>query len=364
MRKFIKDLIEKDPMLQVIGTARNGQDALKQLPHLTPDVITLDVEMPILDGLSTLQEIVKNYTVPVVMLSSTTSAGAENTMKCLEIGAFDFITKPSGSISLDLYKVQDELIEKIKLASTHKRPLHSSRLNIVKKAEVDIKSRKQEAPPTMKSSVRIKHTAPGPASVPRSPSQPVKQIVLIGTSTGGPKALYTLLSKLERFDDVAVLIVQHMPPTFTQSLANRLNQFTKHHVSEAKNGEEIMGGHVYIAPGDYHMGVTAKNSKLFVHLHQEAPRSGHRPSVDVLFESVINITQLKLTTVVMTGMGRDGTQGLKQLSATHPNIHRIAENESSCVVYGMPKSVIEAHLIDCTAPLDELHLEIEKSILN
>lgn len=336
MRKVIKDILETDPDLEVIGIARNGQDALEKLPQLNPNVITLDVEMPVLDGLSTLEKIVENYSIPVVMLSSTTKTGTENTLTALEKGAFDFIAKPSGSISLDIYKIQEELIKKIKSAYQYSR---KNQISIsFQKNQIDVK------PITNK---------------PYCFNSKLEYIILIGTSTGGPRALQQVLISLPKLGNSAILVVQHMPPSFTKSLAYRLDQLTLHHVVEAKNGEIIQEGHVYIAPGGYHMEVKALQKKLAIHLHQEPPRGGHRPSVDVLFESALHIVNHHVIMVVMTGMGRDGTEGLKKLKQAR-KIYAIAENESSCVVYGMPRSVIEANLIDEVAPLEQIHLVLER----
>ena len=343
MRKVIKDLLESDPSIEVIGTARNGQDALDKIPQLQPHVITLDVEMPVLDGLDTLKEIVSTYHLPVIMLSSTTSLGAENTVIALERGAFDFITKPSGSISLDLHKVRDELIEKVKLAFQNSAKIKKQNSSLIKQ----VKPQKTVLPEKVLPIQQLHPTHP-------KSDQKVKNILLIGTSTGGPKALQNVLLRLPRLEHTATLVVQHMPPSFTSSLANRLHQLTPHDVVEAKDGELIKGGTVYIAPGGYHMALKGLHSnKLAIHLHQDAPRGGHRPSVDVLFESASFLTTYNLVSVVMTGMGKDGTEGLKKLTQQR-KVYSIAEDESTCVVYGMPRSIVDNQLADAILPLDQI----------
>jgi two-component system chemotaxis response regulator CheB len=349
MRKVIKDLLHSDANLEVIGTARNGQDALDQLPNLQPDVVTLDVEMPILDGLDTLKEIVEKYKLPVIMLSSTTRVGAENTLIALERGAFDFVAKPSGSISLDLHKVQSDLIEKVKLA-------HQSLKHIPTSSKPTRTIIKLEKKPTPYASSR-----PVPPSIPRlrKDGTGLRHLILIGTSTGGPKALQKLLISLPQINNAAIFIVQHMPPSFTKSLANRLNQLTPHDVVEAQDGELIRGGHVYIAPGGFHMTVKTIQNKLAVYLHQEPPRGGHRPSVDVMFESFVDVKGYELTALILTGMGKDGTEGLRKLTGRR-QVYAVAEDESTCVVYGMPRAVIEAKLIDEIAPLDKVHTVLER----
>jgi two-component system chemotaxis response regulator CheB len=349
MRKVIKDLLQSDANLEVIGTARNGQHALDQLPNLQPDVVTLDVEMPILDGLDTLKEIVEKYKIPVIMLSSTTSEGTENTLIALERGAFDFVAKPSGSISLDLHKVQSDLIQKVKLA-------HQSRNHSTNSSKPTKTVTKLEKPPTP-----YKNSGLVPPSTPllRKESTGLRHLILIGTSTGGPKALQKLLISLPQINNAAIFIVQHMPPSFTKSLAKRLNQLTPHDVVEAQDGELIRGGHVYIAPGGFHMTVKTIQSKLAVYLHQEPPRGGHRPSVDVMFESFMDVKGYELTALILTGMGKDGTEGLRKLTRRR-QVYAVAEDESTCVVYGMPRSVIEAQLIDEIAPLDKVHTVLER----
>jgi two-component system chemotaxis response regulator CheB len=350
MRKVIKDLLHSDANLEVIGTARNGQHALDQLPNLQPDVVTLDVEMPILDGLDTLKEIVEEYKIPVIMLSSTTRVGAENTLIALERGAFDFVAKPSGSISLDLHKVQSDLIQKVKLAhqSRNYSTRNSKPVGTVTKLEKLPTPYKSSglAPPLSTLSLRKEGTG-------------LRHLILIGTSTGGPKALQKVLISLPKIDNAAIFIVQHMPPSFTKSLANRLNQLTPHDVVEAQDGELIRGGHVYIAPGGFHMTVRTIQNKLAVSLDQEPPRGGHRPSVDVMFESFMDVKGYELTALILTGMGKDGTEGLRKLTQCR-QVYAVAEDESTCVVYGMPRAVIEAQLIDEVAPLDQVHTVLER----
>ncbi|GAA0365208.1 protein-glutamate methylesterase/protein-glutamine glutaminase [Bacillus horti] len=360
MRKVISDMIDSDQELEVIGTARNGKDALKKLEALAPDVITLDVEMPELDGLETLKRIQTEFKLPVIMLSSTTTAGAENTLIALEHGAFDFISKPSGPISLDLHKVQDELKEKVKLAySSHQRNKQK------------LEQRATKSPTVRKTLVSkpVVHTSPIQQSTQRTRmgnQASLSSIILIGTSTGGPKALHQLLSYLPKLENVAILIVQHMPPGFTKSLANRLDQQTDHTVREGLHGEVVRPGHIYIAPGGYHMILSqqAKNQPITIELNQEPPVNGHRPSVNTLFQSAISIKQdIPLLTVVMTGMGKDGTEGLKSL-AEAKTVYTLAEDESTCIVYGMPRAVVEAQLSNEVLPLHEIHLAIERWLIH
>lgn len=376
MRKVIKDMVESEPNLEVVGVARNGQEAIQKVPELKPDVVTLDVEMPVMDGLDTLTELVGKYKLPVIMLSSTTSAGAENTLIALERGAFDFIAKPSGSISLDLHKVKGELLEKIHLAfnNAHKISATTSyKFDRYKHTKPTLYNKQVINKPAVEKPV-VEKQSPRFMKPPLAPpvnnvnvnavDSKLKNIVLIGTSTGGPKALQRVLTSLPRLENTAVLIVQHMPASFTQSLAKRLDQLSPHDVVEASNGELIRGGTVYIAPGGFHMTIKALSQKKYaIHLDQEPPRGGHRPSVDVMYESATVIKDLKMVSVIMTGMGKDGTEGLRKLKQVKTNVYSIAEDESTCVVYGMPRSVVEANLINEIAPLDQIHLALQRMIL-
>lgn len=356
MRKVISDMVQFDQELEVIGTARNGKDALQKLSTLQPDVITLDVEMPEMDGLETLQRIQELYKKPVIMLSSTTTAGAENTLSALELGAFDFIAKTSGSISLDLHLVQDELIKKIKLA--HQYSQSQAQLSKTKPIKIEGKSRQQRLNSPTRSIGQLNKAVLHSV---RNKQQECPALILIGTSTGGPKALQLLLTSLPQQKQAAILIVQHMPAGFTKSLANRLEKQTEHLVKEAEHGEPLKMGHVYIAPGGYHMGVhqSGTSQQLSILLNQEPPMGGHRPSVNALFASAAHLKQVELMTVVMTGMGKDGQEGLIKLRASQ-EVYSIAEDESTCIVYGMPRAIVEAQLAHEVLPLNEIHKAIER----
>lgn len=324
MRKVISDLLQQDERIEVIGTARNGQDALDKIKIIKPDVITLDVEMPILDGLGTLKKIMEESPIPVVMVSSTTIEGAQNTVLAMEYGAVDFIAKTSGSISLDLHKIKDEIINKVILASQSQVTnfiKNTEKLSGVKRADV-----RQEVHCQFNKSSQ-------------------KKLIAIGTSTGGPKALQHVLTKLPASLNAPILIVQHMPPGFTKSLANRLNTLCHIEVKEAEDGEIIKNGVAYIAPGGYHLTVKKIGTALVVQLNQLPPRKGHRPSVDVMYESLADIPNYSILSVIMTGMGADGSDGLVRLKQ-HVDSYSIAESEDSCIVYGMPRSAIKTNQVD------------------
>lgn len=334
MRRVVSDLINSDPALEVVGTARNGEEALKLILDKQPTVVTMDVEMPGKDGISTVEQIMKTSPVPVVMLSSQTYAGAEATINALQKGAVDFVPKPSGSISLDIHKVKEQLISKIKVAA---------------KARVG-KPAPRFIPFTLVKSACIKQDSFSP-----------KGIIAIGTSTGGPKALQEVLPRFPENLAASVLIVQHMPPGFTKSLADRLNSLSRIQVKEAEDQEELLGGTAYIAPGNYHMKVAKTLSgKFFINLTQEPPVSGHRPSVDVLFLSVAEQRGIPVTAVILTGMGQDGKKGMIEIKKAGGRT--IAEDASTAVVYGMPKAAVEAGCVDQVVPLQKVGAEILKTV--
>jgi two-component system chemotaxis response regulator CheB len=341
MRKVISDLINQGPDMEVIGTARDGNDALIKIKELNPDVVTMDVEMPYMDGLSALEKIMREHPLPVIMLSSVTKTGADQTLRALQLGAVDFIAKPSGSISLDIDKVKNEILGKIRVAAGARKKLQN--LNIVSEPGKVISNTQNKLPRTFFD---------------------LQQLVLIGTSTGGPKALYQVIPRLPADTKAGVLVVQHMPPGFTRSLAERLDALSQIHVKEAEQGEKVLPGTVYIAPGDYHLKVRAQKGMgkpaLFVELDQSPPRGGLRPAVDVMFESAAREFWANIICVIMTGMGHDGSAALPLLKQRGARI--IAEDQSTCIVYGMPKAAVETGLVDKVSPLTNIHSEILKYI--
>ena len=347
MRKLISEIISSHPQLEVIGTARNGQEAFEKARDLQPDVMTLDIEMPVLDGLGALQLIMKNHPLPVVMLSSTTQEGAENTIRAMEYGAIDFIAKPGGAISLNLRDSEKLIIEKV---------LDASKIDMKK-----VTTRRAAIVPTIQATplLRMQPTArpkksvvpPVVGGLPRSAS---KQFILIGTSTGGPRALQQVLTRLPKDIGVPILIVQHMPAGFTKSLADRLDSLCEITVKEAENGELIEKNTAYIAPGGKHMKVVRVGVSYAILLDkEEPPRMGHRPAVDVLLESVSEFQDIQFVTTIMTGMGHDGLNGMKLLKDTC-NTFTISESEETAVVYGMPKAIYEAGLADMSANVQDI----------
>lgn len=325
MRKLIKDFLSEDPRITVLDTARNGQEAIEKTIRLKPDVVTMDVEMPVLNGIEAVRGIMNSFPVPIIMLSSTTKAGAENTILAMEAGAIDVIAKPSGAISLDLHKVKKLLIEKV---------IASSKAKITYlKGSYEKQDLKERLEPIR--------------------SNNLLKLVLIGTSTGGPRALQEVITKLPADLNVPVVVVQHMPAGFTKSLADRLDSLSRVRVKEAEHREPLENGTVYIAPGGYHLRLNEKMGRPIITLDKERPIGGHRPAVNVLFSSAAKLKNYQKIAVIMTGMGSDGTLGIIELKESAETIV-ITEAEESCIVYGMPKAAVLTKKVDAVVHLESI----------
>lgn len=325
MRQVISDLINSDPELRVIAAARNGADALELIQKYNPDVVTLDLEMPKLNGLETLKEIMRTTPKPVVMISHLTQEGATTTLNCLDAGAMDFVPKPSGSISLDFARAAQDLTEKIKMAH------HNFRPNLITPAPVVRKT---------------SHIMPSPTS---SLDMRKDMVVALGTSSGGPRALKEVVPLLPADFPAGMVIVQHMPPGFTRSLAERLNQESKIRVKEAEEGDRIEPGLALLAPGGYHMEIEKGG---IISLNQKPQLWGVRPCVDYMMQTIAPLYGDRLIGVILTGMGRDGANGMADIKR-HGG-QTIIQNEETCLVYGMPRAVAERGLADHVVPLQEV----------
>lgn len=341
MRKLITNLLQEEKDLVVVGTAKNGEEVVQMVEQLRPHVVTMDVEMPRMNGLDAVKRIMTQNPVPIVMLSSLTEAGARVTLDALYYGAVDFLQKPSGTVSADLHKVRHELIAKVKMAA---------------KVHLGKHIPPQSSPPP----VRKNLLPPAVASNAGSKSGSF-QIVAIGTSTGGPSALNQLIPYIQTDLPIAVLIVQHMPPLFTKSLADRLDACSPMRVVEAKHNDLIERGTVYIAPGTHHMVVAQGKNDLRIRLNEDALRNGHRPSVDVMFESVAKLRCVTTHYVIMTGMGNDGASGM-MLGKRCGAASTIAESAETCVVHGMPKAAVELNCVDYELPLQSIANKLTKLI--
>lgn len=334
MRKIISDLIASSPQFHVQDTAVNGREAVEKTRKWQPDIITMDVEMPEMNGLQALEIIMEEMPTPVIMLSNFTDEHAKETILALERGAVDFIRKPSGSISLDLHKVKQALLDKLALAAAAK--VTSLRRPIALASH----------PPNASSVV-----APSPRGKPNVGA--FRHLVAIGTSTGGPRALQQVLSELPGDFPAPVVVVQHMPPGFTRSLSKRLNDLCQLKVVEASDGMMVESSTVYVAPGGSHMIIVRAADRYYVSLNRNPLVSGHRPSVDCLFESLIPHTSLKRHLVLMTGMGSDGATGMKKGKEAGVAT-TIAQSEQSCIVYGMPRAAVQLKAVDFEIPLEQI----------
>jgi two-component system chemotaxis response regulator CheB len=312
MRKLIPSILARDPEIEVVGTAMDGEFALKKIEELRPDVVTLDLEMPRMDGMETLRLIMRRAPLPVILFSTHSKEGAYSTLKALALGAVDFIAKPTDAAAGHLEKIADVLIEKIKVAK---------------------RATGRKLPPA---TVPIDPPTP-PKKGARSATPPTR-IVAIGVSTGGPNALQYVLSQLPADFPCAILVVQHMPEGFTEMFAKRLDECCALDVSEAKSGDLLLAGRVLICPGNRHMMVRRMPRGDMAVLSDSAPVNGHRPSVDVLFHSVAQEFSLSAVGILMTGMGEDGAEGLGVIKAAGG--FTIAQSEETCVVSGMPRAAI------------------------
>ena len=424
MRKIITDIIEADAQFTVVGTAENGKDALDLVDSVKPDIVTLDLEMPEMNGIDALQAILMKHNIPIIMLSGISESNTQDTIRALQYGAFDFIRKPTsvGANANDIVSTGELLIEKMKIAALTKRrksiykpivnPLKETKQMLSQKTiiteltnstqvtklsnpaidkvqailkDVQQKKKKNEVKDTkdgisklkkdvlsksnpvkqtqsLKSVVADKKVQPPDPVLKEIGDTTISQIVAIGTSTGGPRALHEVISNIPAGFSAPIVVVQHMPPKFTHSLAQRLDHFSNLNVVEATDQMELRNGQVYIAPGGYHMKVMKKGIHYVIALSTEPPRHGHRPSVDVLYESLASFKELERHVVIMTGMGSDGAQGMKAL---HENGVKstIAESEQSCVVYGMPRSAVELGIVEKVLPLSQIAPEIVRKVM-
>lgn len=334
MRNTLSSMIASDPDIEVAGIARDGIEAVDKVALLKPDIVTLDVEMPRMDGIETLKQIMAQHPVPVLMVSSLTTEGAQVTLDALDLGAVDFIPKNLSDLSVNIVRIKEILINKIKAIG------NKGLVRQPKKVTV------KYCPPRDKSRFSLDRRI---------------SVIAIGSSTGGPRALQNILPVIPASFSVPIVIAQHMPPSFTGPLAARLNQLSEITVKEAEEGEMLQKGTAYIAPGRGHMRLVRRRlTETIVSVSEDRGEYIYRPSVDALMLSVVECFPGHSLGVILTGLGNDGTRGMKEIK--NKGGRTIAESEQTCVVYGMPKAAADAGAADKVVPLDEIAGEIINSV--
>ncbi len=341
--KAISRILEKDPSIKVVGTAHDGLEAIEKVKQLDPDVVTLDVEMPRMNGIEALKVIMRDFPRPVIMISSLTREGAKVTLEALSLGAVDFIPKElyqGASAGINLEKIEAQLLEKIKLIAL-KKAQFAQRVGAF-----------TQTAPQAKPEAR-----PSAVSAPSARGRKgLVDVVVIGVSTGGPTALQKLISGLPKDLPVPGIIIQHMPPTFTGALANRLKSLGGPLVKEAQQGEFLEPGKILVVPGAYHMQLRKLGSKVSVVLTEEPKDSIYHPCIDITITSSAEIYGPKTLAVILTGMGKDGLEGARAVKKVGGKV--LAQDEATSVVYGMPKAVVDAGLADKVVPIERMASEI------
>mgnify|MGYP003382017742 CR=1 FL=1 len=346
MRKSLAMMLESDPQIKVVATARDGKEGIEKIREFSPDLVTMDIEMPGMDGLTALGIIMKECPLPVLMVSSLTTDGAKSTLDALNLGAVDFIPKELSFVSLDIVKIKAELISKVK-SIVQSRSLQF-RLQRIRAASQGIRD--------SANATKGGHAAPAAPSRPVAPAAIARRkelrAVVLGISTGGPFALLQTIPKLPKDFPLGIAVVQHMPPRFTKSMAERLDGLSQVSVKEAEDGDALLPGRVLIAPGGQHLTFKHQGSEVVARITAEPADTLYRPCADVMMLSALQAFNAPLLGVIMTGMGKDGLEGLRKIKQKGGMV--VAQNEETCVVYGMPKAAVDDGIADLVLPLEEI----------
>ena len=331
IRNLLSEILGRQPDITVIGTAPNPLVAREMIRELNPDVLTLDVEMPKMDGLDFLEKLMRLRPTPVVMISSLTEKSSDTTLRALELGAVDFVTKPKLDITKGMQEYSDLIAEKIRAAAKAK-PRKPSPLHVQERLNAD----------AVLPSVANRITS-------------TEKLIIVGASTGGTEAIKEFLIHMPP-DCPGILVTQHMPEAFTKSFASRLDSVCKISVKEAEHGDRVLPGHAYIAPGHSHLLLARSGANYMCELNNGPPVNRHRPAVDVLFRSAANCAGHNALGVILTGMGKDGAAGMLEMKKA--GAYNFAQDEASCVVFGMPKEAIAAGGVDEIVPLQEMAAKV------
>jgi two-component system chemotaxis response regulator CheB len=339
VRKLLTEILNSDPDIEVVGTAIDPYQAREKIKKLNPDVITLDVEMPRMDGVTFLKNLMRLHPIPVVMVSTLTEAGANVTLEALELGAVDFVAKPKVDLSNTIGDYAEEIIQKVKMASEVK---------VERLVRDPVPVKPLDVMPKLSADAVLPHRPA--ASIP-SHLKTTEKLIAIGASTGGTEAIKVVLKSLPA-DCPAIVITQHIPAAFSEPFANRLNGMCAMEVCQAENGQQILPGHVYIAPGDKHLLVKRSGARFYCELNDGPPVSRHKPSVDVLFRSVAQNVGGNAIGVMLTGMGDDGAKGMLEMKEA--GSFNFVQDEKTCVVWGMPGQAVKVGAAELQVPLDKV----------